>query len=141
MHVTYKIRYNFFFPQNITRIIRELLLTFTLRCNLVFFRMHIKFETALERNIFRELVNFLLRFYRHSERLEFSRTIRENDATDTVTRTHRAFLITRCVYQAVVRFTHVIRYDAERVMSTWKNLCPGRLGSKVTSDIIGREGI
>jgi len=35
---------------------------------------------------------------------------------------------------------HSLWRRAERVMSTWKNLCPGRLESKVTSGIMGARG-
>jgi len=55
---------------------------------------------------------------------------------------YTANLYPRYIFQTVTRphFTYVIRYDADRIMSTWKNLCSERLGSKVTSSVMGARG-
>lgn len=70
--------------------------------------------------------------------------IPRNNATDTMTCAPRIEIRGIYIYIYISNrgalYVHVIRYDAGRIMSTWKNLCSGRLGSKVTSGIMGARG-
>lgn len=133
---THSIHSSYFFfsikiPQNTTHI-RVIPHTYIALYNLASVRMHIKYFLRI---LFRELANFFSVFTVNVIRA--SGTIRKNNATDARwhIRTVRFYRAMHISSRGPVRFTRVIRYDAGRIMSTWKNLCPRRLGSKVTSDV------
>jgi len=119
--------------------IRDLSLIFALYNLASFVRMHI-YDILRNCGFFLEswpISSPLLSLTSHEHLERFERIIRWIRWHKYTVRFYRAVRISS---RGVLYAHHSLWCRAERVMSTWKNLCPERLGLKVTSGIMGARG-